>query len=185
MIPQAISPDGSTLLLGAGDIFALRLRTFRQGERLEERVKPQPWLATPYNEIYPAFSPDGRWLAYQSNESGITQVYVQGYPERRGKWQVSQAGGLAPRWRGDGRELYWAARDGTLMAAPVSVGAAGLETGKPVPLFRMPQPPRFISWFQPDRDGKRFLVVEPVGGPERELPMVVVHNWPALAGGKP
>jgi hypothetical protein len=79
--------------------------------------------------------------------------------------------------------LYWVAPDGTVMAAPVTAGAAGIERGKPVPLFR---PPRGLgaAWFDPDRDGKRFLVAEPAGGLERELPMVVVQNWPALAAEK-
>jgi hypothetical protein len=123
-------------------------------------------------------------VAYDSNESGQNQVFVQGYPERRAKWQVSQAGGFSPHWRGDGRELYWAGPDGNLMAAPVTAGAAGLEAGKPALLFRVPRSVG-VAWFEPDRDGKRFLVTEPAGGPERELPMVVVHNWPALAGEKP
>jgi hypothetical protein len=135
--------------------------------------KPQPWLQTP----------DGRWVAYRSNESGRAEVYVQGYPERRGKWPVSQAGGIFPHWRADGRELYWTGMDGLLMAAPVTAGPAGIETGKPTPVFRVPT--TVTGWFEPERDGRRFLVAEPAGGPERELPMVVVQNWPALLGGKP
>jgi Tol biopolymer transport system component/tRNA A-37 threonylcarbamoyl transferase component Bud32 len=179
MRPCSISPDGSTLLGGIGDLFSLRLGTLRPGEN----DKPQPWLVTPFDEDFPAFSPDGRWVAYLSNESGRDQVYVQGYPERRGKWQVSQAGGGFPHWRGDGRELYWSGPDGMLRAAPVTSGAAGIEIGKPSPLFRLPQGTG-TGWFEPDRDGQRFLVLEPAGGPERELPMVVVHNWPALAAEK-
>jgi Tol biopolymer transport system component/tRNA A-37 threonylcarbamoyl transferase component Bud32 len=180
MRPRTISPDGSTLLGGLADIFALRLGTPRSGEK----EKHQPWLVTPFDEDVPAFSPDGRWVAYVSNESGQPQVYVQGYPERRGKWQVSQTGGNLPHWRADGRELYWTGPDDTLMAAPVTSGAAGIETGKPAPLFRVPQSASY-GFFVPDRDGKRFLVLEPAGGPDREFPMVVVHNFPALAAEKP
>jgi hypothetical protein len=179
--PRAISPDGSTLLLGAFDIFALGLGTLRPGEK----EKPQPWLVTPFNEDMAAFSPDGRWVAYQSTESGRYQVYVQGYPEKRSKWLVSQANGGYPHWRGDGRELYWGSgADNMVTAAPVTAGAAGIETGKPTPLFRVPQG-LGLAWFEPDRDGKRFLVLESAGGPEREMPMVVVHNWPTLAAEKP
>jgi Tol biopolymer transport system component/tRNA A-37 threonylcarbamoyl transferase component Bud32 len=180
MLPRTISPDGSTMLGGLGDIFALRLGSLRPGEK----EKPQPWLATPFDEDFPAFSPDGRWVAFRSNESGQPQVNVQGYPERRGKWQVSQTSGLFPHWRGDGRELYWAGLDGMLMAAPVTAGAAGIEAGKPAPLFRLPQSAGF-SWFEPDRAGKRFLVAESSAGAERESSMVVVHNWPALVAEKP
>ena len=171
-VPSSISPDGSTVLLAGNDILALRLG----GKEV-----PQPWLQTPFNEAFPAFSPDGRWVAYQSNESGRSEVYVQGYPERRGKVPVSQAGGNAPHWSADGRELYWIAPDRMLMAMPVTSGPGGIEAGKPTPLFRVPLGTGF-PWFEPDRDGKRFLVAERVGIDDRELPMVVIQNWPALAG---
>ena len=118
--PATMSPDGSTLLIGRGDILALRLGA---GE------KPQPWLQTPFNEDYPVYSPDGRWVAYDSDESGRYEVYVQGYPERRGKWQVSQVGGRFPHWRSDGRELYWRAPDSMLMAAPVTTAIGGNRDG--------------------------------------------------------
>jgi hypothetical protein len=170
--PRSISPDGSTLLWGLFDILAVRLGG---------KEKPQPWLQTPFTEDLPAFSPDGRWVVYRSDESGRNEIYVQGYPERRGKFRVSRGGGDSPHWRADGRELYWTAPDGMLMAAPVTAGPAGFEAGTPNPLFRVPTGTR-SPWFEPDRDGKRFLVAERVGGPEREFPIVVVQNWPALAG---
>jgi hypothetical protein len=106
---------------------------------------------------------------------------VQGYPERRGKWLVSQDGGIIPQWRGDGRELYWVTPDGALMAAEMKPGQTGMETGKPQALFRVPATAGF-PWFQPSKDGKRFLVLEPEGDAGRELPMVVVRNWPAKLG---
>jgi Tol biopolymer transport system component/tRNA A-37 threonylcarbamoyl transferase component Bud32 len=170
--PFGISPDGSTLLLGGGNILTLRLGA---GE------KPKPWLQTTFNEFSPAPSPDGLWMAYTSDESGRQEVYVQGYPDLRGKWQASQTGGFYPHWRSDGRELYWIGPDNMLTAAPVATGLTGIETGKPTPLFRVAAATGF-SWFEPDRDGKRFLTLQPTGGPEREAPMVVVQNWPALAG---
>jgi hypothetical protein len=70
-------------------------------------AKPQPWLKTQFQEGWGAVSPHGRWAAYHSNETGRNEIYVQGYPELRGKRQVSQAGGDYPRWSRDGRELYW------------------------------------------------------------------------------
>ena len=172
VLPRSFSPDGATLIMGAGDIFALRIGAAEE---------PKPWLQTPFTELTPEFSPDGRWVAYQSDESGRREVYVQGYPERRGKWQVSQTGGQTPHWRSDGRELYWTGLDTMLMAAMVTAGPAGIETGKPTPLFGIGTGIGF-HLFEPSRDGKRFLVSERIGGPEREPPMVVVQNWPALAG---
>ena len=84
------------------------------------------------------FSPDGRWLAYESNESGRFEVYVQPFPEAGGKRQMSSAGGTQPRWRRDGKELYYVAPDARLMAVPVATNQDGktLDLGVPTPLFR-------------------------------------------------
>ena len=162
---QGVSPDGKYLLFGFGDILALPLT----GER-----KPEPYLQTKYTEFGGTFSPDGRWVAYQSDESGRPEIYIQGFPERRGKWPVSAAGGLYPHWRADGKELYWRDPDSTLMAATVELQAAGVNVGRAEPLFRLPG-----SYFQPARDGRRFLVLEPEGGQQPDRPMVVIQNWAA------
>jgi Tol biopolymer transport system component len=104
------------------------------------------FLKTPFDERRAQFSPDGRWVAYQSNESGRFEIYGRPFPgasapggaEGRGggQWQVSTAGGINPRWAAGGKELYYIAPDGTLMAAPIAVTGATLEPGKPVALFR-------------------------------------------------
>ena len=94
---NSLSPDGKYLLYGVGDIMTLPLTVER---------KPEAYVQTKYNELGASFSPDGRWVAYHSDESGKREVYVQGFPERRGKWLVSV--GSKPEWRGDGKELYWA-----------------------------------------------------------------------------
>ena len=140
----------------------------------------EPWLQTNFSEGQAVFSPDGRWVAYRSSESGRDEIYVQGYPERRGKWLISSASGSFPQWSRDGRELFFANLDGTLMAAEVKPGQAGIELGKVEALFRMPQSLPFQS-FQPSSDGKRFLLMEPAEA-DRELPMVVIQNWPARLG---
>ena len=134
----------------------------------------EAYLQTKYEEHGASFSPDGRWVAYHSDESGRFEIYVQGFPERRGKWPVSAEGGSFPEWRADGKELYWVGRDGTLMAASVELLAAGVRPGRPEALFRLPAAPH-VS-FQPARDGRRFLVYEPEGLPQ-EGPMAVVENW--------
>jgi len=82
--------------------------------------KPYAFLSTPFNEQGGVFSPDGRWVAYQSNESGRDEIYVRPFPGPGGQWQVSTAGGSDPRWRPDGKELYYLAPDLKLMAAAVS-----------------------------------------------------------------
>ncbi len=81
--------------------------------------KPFAALESRFDEIQGQLSPDGRWLAYASNESGRYEVYIRTFPEAGGKWQVSAAGGVQPRWRRDGRELYYVAPDARLMAVPI------------------------------------------------------------------
>jgi len=82
------------------------------------------------------FSPDGRWVAYQSNESGRLEVYVRPFPGPGGQWQISTRGGIQPRWSTNGKELYYIAVDGTLMAAANAVRGAALEPGVPAALFQ-------------------------------------------------
>ena len=168
---QSVSPDGKVLLYGNGDIMTLPLT----GEG-----KPEAYLQTKYFEGAPTFSPDGRWVAYGSDESGRSVIYVQGFPERRGRWPVSAEGGLAPAWRADGKELYWLGPDGTLMAASVELQAAGVRVGRTEALFRLPAG-EGRAFFQPAHDGRRFLVYEPEGAPQYR-PMVVVENWAARLG---
>ena len=166
---NSVSPDGKVLLYGTDDIVTLPLT----GE-----AKPEAYLQTKYFESNATFSPDGRWVAYDSDVSGRFEIYVQGFPERRGRWPISTEGGRAPQWRADGKELYWAGLDGTLMAASVELQAAGVRPGRTEALFRLPDEHAF---FQPGRDGRRFLVYEPEGAPQFR-PMVVVENWAARLG---
>ena len=159
------SPDGKDLLFGFNDIVRLPL---------ERGQKPEPYLQTKFMEGAGAFSPDGRWVAYYSNESGRHEIYIQGYPERRGKWQISAEGGTSPQWRADGKELYWLANDSSsVMAAPVELQAEAVKSGRPELLFRTP-----VQGFA-TLDGKRFLVAVPEGAEQQALPMAVVTNWAA------
>jgi len=169
-ILTSVSPDGKHLLFGSGDILMLPL---------EEEKKPRPYLQTKFRETGGAFSPDRRWVAYDSDESGRLEIYVQGFPERRGKLLVSAEGGFVPRWRGDGKELFWLGLDGlTVMAAPMELQAAGVKAGRPERLFRTVT----ILGVEPSRDGRRFLVLIPEDGEQAALPMVVVLNWAAGLG---
>jgi eukaryotic-like serine/threonine-protein kinase len=133
--PLDWSRDGRLLLYGTqdpktgSDLWVLPM----MGER-----KPFAVLQSSFDEIEGQFSPDGRWLAYASNESGRYEIYVRTFPEAGGKWQVSVAGGLQPRWKLDGRELFYVAPDTRLMAVPLRLvpDTHALEAGTPVPLFR-------------------------------------------------
>ena len=146
---------------------------------MEGDHKPLPYLQTPFNEGNAQFSPDGRWMAYSSNESGQAQVYVQAIPASGAKWQISPAGGDQPRWRRDGKELFYISADQKLMAVPVKSGAA-FEASAPRSLFALdPVYPPITGRFayQPGADGNRFLILANVGG--AGAPITVVLNWQA------
>ncbi len=120
---------------------------------LEGERKRRPFLQTPFNENWPRLSPDGRWLAYQSNESGRNEVYVQPFPGPGGKWQVSTDGGARPVWAASGRELFYRYGE-RIMVAPVEPGSS-FSAGTPSVLFEG----RFEEAYDLAPDGKRFLML--------------------------
>ena len=127
------------------------------------------------------FSPDGKWVAYASNESGKWEIYVTSFPDAHGKWRVSTDGGEQPRWRGDGKELFYVSSDSKMMAAPVTTGAK-FDSGTPAALFPA-TPQQLVSRtnlfvYAVSRDGQRFLILRQVKQADT-APMSVVLNWPA------
>jgi serine/threonine protein kinase len=144
--------------------------------------RPFPFLQTPFNETQAQISPDGRWLAYTSNESGEDEVYVQTFPKAGSKRQVSIEGGVSPRWRRDGKELFYLAADERLMAVPVKDQNA-FETDRPIALFRTrliaqgSQSQGLPTQYDVTPDGQRFLLNLP--SEESGPPMTVVLNWAA------
>ncbi len=151
--------------------------------------KPFVFLKTAFDERRGRFSPDGRWLAYFSNESGRFEVYVRPFPGTSlgtgagsgGQWQVSTGGGLYVNWRADGKELYYIAPDGKLMAVPITASGGGLEPGTPVALFQT----RVIgggndvnlgSVYDVSRDG-RFLINTVLE--DAATPITLLQNWAA------
>jgi eukaryotic-like serine/threonine-protein kinase len=127
------------------------------------------------------FSPDGKWVAYTSNENGEWEIYVTSFPEAHGKWQVSSAGGTQPRWRGDGKELFYLTSDGKMMAVPVTAGA-NFDAGAPVTLFQA-NPRELVATservtYDVTKDGQRFLINTQVKNAETQ-PMSVILNWDA------
>ncbi len=139
----------------------------------------RPLLATQFREFEPRFSPDGRWIAYSSNESGRREVYIQPFPGLEGKWQVSNQGGRDPEWRRDGKELFFLSPGGGMTAVDVSATAgATLELGTPRMLFQgVPVDDSPIGHnYAVSADGQRFLLRRPVR--EGELPATTVFmNW--------
>ena len=140
--------------------------------------KPFKFFDSSSDEMQGNFSPDGRFVAYSSNESGRFEVYVQTFPRSDRKWPVSTNGGYEPRWRGDGREIYYLSDDRKLMA--VSVGA-GPSFDVPKALFQT----RTLvgidvirTSYVPSRDGRRFLINTQSGDPV-PTPITVVLNWTA------
>jgi serine/threonine protein kinase len=149
-----------------------------QGDR-----KPVPYLVTPFNEGQAKFSPDGRWVVYTSNESGVKEVYVQPFPvSSGGKWAVSNGGGSQPRWSRDGKELFYFAPDSTLMDVGVTTTVGTFQPGVPKPLFRAailggtgggPG----VAWrWDISPDGKRFLMDTSLEE-AMAVPVTVVLNW--------
>ena len=144
---------------------------------VDSESKPAPFLTTDFNEDKGQFSSDGHWVAYQSNESGRSEIYVLGFPETGGKREVSVAGGEQPRWRHDGREIYYIAPGDKLMAVEVKPSGVALELGSPKELFAL-KGYGFTRGYDFDvtADGKRFLVKSVIeGGVPR---ITVVLNWP-------
>jgi WD40-like Beta Propeller Repeat len=141
-------------------------------------AKPTTFVQTAFADIDGRFSPDGRWVAYASDESGRMEVYVQPFAQAASKWQVSTSGGSEPRWRRDGRELFYLAPDGTLMAAAVTARST-LEIGAPRALFRARVPfagSLFRTNYDVTADGRRFLVNTVVEG-AGATPITVAVNW--------
>ncbi len=143
-----------------------------------DQRKPALFLQTEFNEDQGQLSPDGRWMAYISDESKGFQVYVRSFPPSGGRWQVSVDGGIQPRWRRDGKEMYFLAPGNKIMAVPVKTGAT-FEQGSPKELFTaaMTPPSLMLGYhYAVSGDGQRFLLNF---RPDRELvaPITVVVNW--------
>jgi Tol biopolymer transport system component len=144
-----------------------------EGDRI-----PWVYLNTPFDERQAQFSPDGRWVAYHSNESGRYEIYVRPFPKPGGQWQISAGGGISPRWRRDGRELYYIAPDNRLMAVSISTKGATLDPAAPVALFPtrlFAGPGAFAAQYAVAPDG-RFLI-NAAAENAAPLPITLLLNW--------
>ena len=175
MVPLSWAPDGNTIVYAGGPVNIGLLPLGGEGA-------PHPFETSPQQgaQAYPEVSPDGRWLAYTSTESGRPEIYVQSFPSPGGgKWQVSKDGGAYSRWRRDGKELFYLAADRRLMSVEVKWGA-GFEAGVPKALFEAPIPAEQLTRYHyaVTADGQRFLIIKSVGEVSAQ-PLTVVVNWTA------
>jgi Tol biopolymer transport system component len=184
-VPLDWSPDGHWVLYAERgkdtglDLWAL---PDANGPVTMER-KPIPYLVTPFDEGQAVFSPDGKWVAYSSNESGTQEVYVRPFPASSGgKWLVSNSGGNQARWRSDGKELFYIGPSGVLMAADVRVSGSALEIGTPKMLFHTEilgglGSGANTAWrYAVSKDGQRFLINSTMEQ-TTSSPITVVTNW--------
>ena len=168
------SRDGRYILYGEQDPATRKSDLWvlpTTGER-----KPVPCVRSEFEKRDGRFSPDGRWIAYWSDESSGPQIYVQSFPAGSGKWQISTDGGTRPCWRDDGKELFYMDGGGRLMAVDVKPGA-GFEAGPPKLLFETGIVSTLIH-FDVARGGQRFLMPVPEGGMETP-PVTMILNWTA------
>jgi Tol biopolymer transport system component len=177
-VPTSWSPDGKFVMYTAAldppkSGFHLWVLPF-EGER-----KPFPFLNTGFDEGSGQFSPDGKWVAYMSDESGRFEIYVASFPGPGGKHLVSVAGGGFTRWRRDGKELFYVGLDNRLMAVEIALKGAELKIGAAHPLFGSLQVVGNSTYpYDVSPDGQRFLVITPneQAAPE---PLTLVQNWTA------
>ena len=173
VLPTSWSSDGKFILYTRND---LKTKNDIWVLPLEGDRKPFAFFQSPAVDTLAVFSPDGHWIAYQSSESGNSEIYVQTFPVSGGKWPVSNKGGIRPKWRGDGKELFYISPEGKLMAVEIKAGST-FEPGVPKPLFDvatarvLPTTPYDVS-----SDGQRFLFNS--GRVDaRPSSLAVVLNW--------
>src|SRR5262249_12638027 len=138
---------------------------------------PRPFLRTDNNELGAQISPDGRWVAYTSDESGKWEVYVSSFPAATGKWQISSTGGTQPRWRHDGREIFYLAANRKLISVEIKEGA-NFELGESKVMFETRCRYTGNVAYDVAPDGKKFLL-NSIVSEENASPLTVVVNWPS------
>lgn len=179
-VPNHWSPDGRFVVYRATtekgyDLWAMPMVS-TSGDRT-----PIPLATTPFEERDGQVSPDSRWLAYQSTESGRFEIYVQAFPAASSKWQVSQIGGAQPRWSADGTQLYYIALDGRLHVVDIAATSDGaIDVGADLPLFTPrtaggPLPGSDKQTYAVSRDGRLLIIVRPEG--DQPSPLSVLLNW--------
>jgi Tol biopolymer transport system component len=172
--PESASPDGRFLsVLSAGEKSGGDIHLID----LEDGNQKTPFRTTEFNEGGTAISPDGRWIAYHSDESGDFEVFVTTFPTAGRKWQISTSNGVYPEWRADGREIIYSDFGGNLVAVQVDGSSDTFDVGASEALFLIEAPEQGGAHYTTSADGERFLVVPGVTQQADTLLHLVV-NWP-------
>jgi Tol biopolymer transport system component len=177
-VPYSVSSDGKYLA------YTRRVLSDPQGNvdiwilSLEEGGKPFAIVQTPFSDTVPSISPVGKWMAYQNNESGRTEVYLTPFPGGGARWQVSTGGGADAAWRADGKELFFLDPSDTMMAVDVDVSGSTPRLGKPHALFQAVGVQRQVGSYVVSADGKKFLINSGSTKQGGE-PLTLVTNWTA------
>jgi eukaryotic-like serine/threonine-protein kinase len=191
LVPQSWSSDGRFFLYRdtnartGQDLFILPM-----GSHGKPSGASRPWVTDPFNQSAARFSPDGRWVAYHSDQSGRAEIYIRPFSAEEpaatsnsgGIIQVSNGGGIYPSWRKDGSELYYLAPDARLMAVPLKSNGGHLEASEPVPLFQT----HVLQGGTMNNQGRqydvapdgRFLIVNAVD--DAVTPITLIQNWNPL-----
>jgi dipeptidyl aminopeptidase/acylaminoacyl peptidase len=174
--PNSWSADGRTLLYSE-DAPAIQSDLWTLSTAPD--AKRAPYLQTPADESNAAFSPDGRWVAYQSDESGRSEVYVRAFPDSGGKWQISNGGGTMPHWAANGREIVYHDNEDGIAAAEVrSTPGGSFQFEPPRQLFRASVTRQGLEWvYDIAPDGKSFVVTQSVAVPVGAMHVTLIFNW--------
>jgi Tol biopolymer transport system component len=192
--PTSWSPDGESMVYFVVDP---KTKDDQWVVPLTGDRKPFPILQSPFIEHYPQISPDGKWMAYASDETGRREIYVRPFPKGAGKWQISTNGGVFPRWRGDSKELFYvgntrAFTGGKIIATEIRAAGSSIERGAPRDLFDAGtigtgHGALQFCLYAVSPDGQRFLISRPEANATREAspaPITVVLNWQAVLNKK-
>ena len=172
--PRGWSPDGRYFLYR---VTGSETRNDLWVKPLDGDQEPRPFLVTPFDENWAVFSPDGRWVAYASDESGRSEVYITEFPSAAGKWQISSDGGQFPRWAADGREIVYLSGEGTVTSVKVDAAGASPSISEAVGLFKAMVLPAPGTLFDMSADGKLFVLNRAIVS-KAPPSLVLVYNWP-------
>jgi Tol biopolymer transport system component len=174
-LPWTWSPDGRTILLNVVDPMRPPPVVPAIASYSLDARRESPFIATTFRQGEAVFSPDGRFVAYTSAESGRFEIYAQEFPGPGGKWQISTEGGEDPVWSRDGKEIFYVAPGNRLMSVPVTT-KSGLEAGTPAFLFEARFRPETGQQYDVSSDGKRFIIVTDIAN-SGAAPVTLVQNW--------